>query len=193
LRPLLRKFALKVWVLKMKRLFILYFGLVSGSFAFAQEVEKRDKYDDPRLNTPVPFTLGDRDRLRDFGNELADFKAQTGIHFEAMQKQTDLRFDGMQRQMDVRFEAVDKRLDFMQNLLWAIISIMVALFSGIIAAAVAIFFQFQRINRLLAKHDGILSERHRREPDFDYSAEYVRLLRENEALRRATVGQSAGG
>ncbi|MDW8333650.1 MAG: hypothetical protein RMM53_05505, partial [Bacteroidia bacterium] len=91
-----------------------------SSGLWAQEPPKRDKYDDPRLNTPVPFTLGDRDRLH-----------TVELKLEALEKTVDLRFDAMQKQIDARFEAVDKRLELIQGLLWTLIGVMVALGSGL--------------------------------------------------------------
>ncbi|MCS7086833.1 MAG: hypothetical protein NZ534_12245 [Bacteroidia bacterium] len=132
------------------------------SWVFTQE---KDRYDDPRLNTPIPFTLGDRDRLRDLSNEM--------MH---LQKQIDLRFETQ----DKRLDAMDKRLDSMQSLLWTIIGLTAALSSGL-------YFQLIRVNRLLSKHEGILAERRRYEAETDAMQEIQKLKRELEALRSGGV------
>ncbi|MCS7085170.1 MAG: hypothetical protein NZ534_03715, partial [Bacteroidia bacterium] len=107
---------------------VLCAALSSG--LWAQEPPKRDKHDDPRLNTPVPFTLGDRDRLHTVELKLEALEKTVDLRFDAMQKQIDARFEAIQRQTDARFEAVDKRLELIQGLLWTLIGVMVALGSG---------------------------------------------------------------
>ena len=166
----------------MKRGLLIIFGLVAGTLLFAQEPEKKDKYDDPRLNTPIPFTLGDRDRLRDLGNELTHLQKTIDLRFEAMEK----RLDGMDKRldgMDKRLDGMDKRFDFLQNLLWTMVSILVALAAGI-------YFQFQRINGLLAKHDALLTERQRHDANPSLREEFERFWKEKEAAQRGAVGPS---
>ncbi|MDW8334939.1 MAG: hypothetical protein RMM53_12055 [Bacteroidia bacterium] len=139
------------------------------SWVFTQE---KDRYDDPRLNTPIPFTLGDRDRLRDLSNEMMHLQKQIDLRFETQDKRLDA--------MDKRLDAMDKRLDSMQSLLWTIIGLTAALSSGL-------YFQLIRVNRLLSKHEGILAERRRYEAETDAMQEIQKLKRELEALRSGGV------
>ncbi len=157
----------------MKRWIVIFFAVASGSVVFGQELEKKDKYDDPRLNTPVPFTLGDRDRLHTVELKLEALEKNIDQRFDAMQKQMDVRFDAMQKQMDARF-------DFLQQLLLAIIGIMIAIGTGI-------FWQIQRINKILATHEGILNERKLREKESEFIEEAKKLRQEMETLRRGTT------
>ncbi len=173
--------------------------MLAGGWAFCQNLEKKDKYDDPRLNTPVSFTLGDRDRLHTVELKMEALEKTVDVRFDAMQKQIDARFDAIQRQMDTRFEAVDRRLDamdkrfdFLQSLLWTIVSVLLALCGGIVALAVATYMQMQRINKLLARHDGILTERQRREAETNLIEDVAQLKRDVEAVRRGAAGSASG-
>jgi hypothetical protein len=53
-------------------------------------------------NTPVPFTLGDKDRL--MRNEQK---------IDALRSEMIIRFDAMQKQMDTRFESMESRINFL--------------------------------------------------------------------------------
>ncbi len=161
---------------------LLVFWVLGGSWVFPQEIQKKDQYDDARLNTPAPFTLGDRDRILIVEMKLDAMQKQMDLRFEAMDK----RLDGMDKRldaMDKRLDGMDRRFDFLQNLLWAIIGLLVALGTGV-------FAQMQRINKLLAKHEGILSERQRQEAVDALTRDVARLKRNVEALQHGTTGNA---
>ncbi len=80
----------------MKQIFIillLALLFVTGYKATAQDA-------DARANTPVPFTLADRDRI---------MKLENGV--EMMNQ----RISSLEKSIDERFDAQDKRFDAQQN------------------------------------------------------------------------------
>ncbi|MDW8334697.1 MAG: hypothetical protein RMM53_10820, partial [Bacteroidia bacterium] len=64
--------------------------------------------------------------------------------------------------------------------LWALIGVMVALGSGL-------FFQLTRISKILAKHEGIIAERQRRDAEAQLVQDVARIKQEIEILRRGGV------
>ncbi len=123
-----------VQVMKHTAIFVLLAGFFGLSGIFAQEARK-DKYDDPRLNTPVPFTLGDRDRLH-----------TVEINIEALKEliaATNRRIDDMNRRIDDmnhRVDDMNRRIDDTnkglettnERMLW-MFGILIALGGGVFA------------------------------------------------------------
>ncbi|OQX77314.1 MAG: hypothetical protein B6D64_08430 [Bacteroidetes bacterium 4484_276] len=62
-------------------------------------------------NTPVPFTLADRDRIMRTEQRLGAFEKSTDERFASMQKSMDERFTSLQKSMDERFVSVQKSMD----------------------------------------------------------------------------------
>ena len=65
-------------------------------------------------NTPVPFTLGDRDRLMRNEQNIKSLRIEMNARFEAM----DARFNAIDNRfkaIDNRFEAIDTRFDSLQK------------------------------------------------------------------------------
>lgn len=138
----------------MKRLFCLTAaGLLTFSPLFGQETpqEVKSRYDDPRLNTPVPFTLGDRDRLHTVELGLA-----------ALDKRMTQGFDAVHRRIDDtnrRIDDTNRRIDDLQRglettnerMLW-MFGILVALGGGAFAYQNRKFeIIIERLNTIEAK------------------------------------------
>lgn len=74
-------------------------------------------------NTPVSFTLGDRDRLMRNEQNIISLQKEMNIRFESI----DIRFESV----DTRFESVDRRFDAQQKQLDNIFTLMLFLLGGI--------------------------------------------------------------
>ena len=89
----------------MKNIVIAFFltlVIIFGSFtAYCQTNE----------NTPVPFTLADRDRIMRTEQRLGAFEKSTDERFSSIQKSMDERFTSMQKSMDERFTSMQKSMD----------------------------------------------------------------------------------
>jgi hypothetical protein len=72
-------------------------------------------------NTPVPFTLGDRDRL--MRNEQK---------IDALRSEMIIRFDAMQKQMDTRFESMESRINFLTTLMMFVLGGLMSLIGFVI-------------------------------------------------------------
>jgi len=72
-------------------------------------------------NTPVPFTLGDRDRLMRNEQNIKSLRIEMNARFEAMDARfnaIDNRFKAIDNRfeaIDNRFEAIDTRFDSLQK------------------------------------------------------------------------------
>jgi tetrahydromethanopterin S-methyltransferase subunit G len=108
----------------MKRALSLFIaGIVAFSGVFAQETPI-NKDDDPRLDTPVPFTLRDRDRLH-----------TVELRLEAMEKQIAQQFNAVGQQ----FNAVNQRIDDANKNLQATNDRMLWIFGILVAIGAAVF------------------------------------------------------
>ncbi|MCX7652505.1 MAG: hypothetical protein N2200_06535 [Bacteroidia bacterium] len=79
-------------------------------------------------NTPVPYTLADRDRLIRVEARIEALEKR----IDALEKRMDAidrRIDGLERQMEARFSGVERQLDALYNLF-------IGLFSGFVALVV---------------------------------------------------------
>ena len=90
---------------------------------------------DKKANTPVPFTLGDRDRLLKLEmtmdilkNDINNLKNEILIRFEAQQKE----IASLQIEMNTRFEAQQNQLDTQQNLIYILIAVVLGQFAYLI-------------------------------------------------------------
>lgn len=73
----------------MKKVFLIFYFLCSNMI-YSQSV------DDKRANTPIPFTLADRDRLIKMDIKIEEMEKRNEERFILTQKQ----FEVMQKQMD---------------------------------------------------------------------------------------------
>jgi hypothetical protein len=83
-------------------------------------------------NTPVPFTLGDRDRLMRNEQKIDALRSEMNIRFDAMQNSVDSRFNAMQKQMDTRFESMESRINFLTTLMMFVLGGLMSLIGFVI-------------------------------------------------------------
>ena len=108
-----------------KRIAILtVFVLLMSTFSGLAQV------DDNRANTPVPFTLADRDRILKveskvemLNERISLFERRVDERFSAMQKNIDERFDAQER----RFDAQDKRFNDIKSDIGNLYNLMILL------------------------------------------------------------------
>ena len=92
-------------------------------------------------NTPVSFTLGDRDRLMRNEQNIISLQKEMNARFEGIDarfesvntrfESVNIRFESMQKDMNTRFESVDRRFDAQQKQLDNIFTLMLFLLGGI--------------------------------------------------------------
>lgn len=83
------------WILAA--LFCHFFVMAQNSSALWHEEE------DKRVNTPVPFTLADRDRILKLEIEVVKLREEMLLRFEAMERNNEARYDNQQQQInDIR-------------------------------------------------------------------------------------------
>jgi len=88
----------------MNKYFVILIIILASSFSgFAQDKQAGGSSVD---NTPIPFTLGDRDRL--------------------------VRLEANQRAYEYRFDAIDKRLDSLQTLIYFALGAIFSMFGFIL-------------------------------------------------------------
>ena len=92
-----------------------------------------------RANTPVPYTLADRDRLLKVENKLellddriTSLEKRMDDRITSLEKRMDERLAAMQKTMDERFAAQDKRLDDLFTLMILLLGSMFVLFGFIL-------------------------------------------------------------
>ena len=79
-------------------------------------------------NTPVPFTLGDRDRLMRNEQKIDALRNEMNVRFESI----DARFESMQKQMDIKFESQQKQINIIITLLFFLLGAMLSLMGFVI-------------------------------------------------------------
>ena len=85
-------------------------------------------------NTPVPFTLGDRDRLMRNEQNIISLQKEMNARFESVDTRFESfnsRFESLQKEMNTRFESVNRRFDSQQKQLDNIFTLMLFLLGGI--------------------------------------------------------------
>jgi hypothetical protein len=96
---------------------VLVFVLLLGNFSGWTQV------DDIRANTPVSFTLADRDRIMLTEKRLESFEKQVNERFSSFEKRVNERFDAI----DKRFDAQDKRFDDIKSDIGNLYNLMILL------------------------------------------------------------------
>lgn len=86
----------KIILTTMKKIFFILF--ICSNILNAQTIN------DERANTPVPFTLADRDRL-----------IKLEIKVEEMEKKFDYKINEMEKKNQERYEMTQKQFDIMQK------------------------------------------------------------------------------
>jgi len=91
-------------------------------------------------NTPVPFTLGDRDRLMRNEQKIDALRNEMNIRFESMGKEinsrfesVDKRFDSLEKEMNSKFEAVDKRFESLNAQINFLIALIILVLGGLMS------------------------------------------------------------
>ena len=79
-------------------------------------------------NTPVPFTLGDRDRLMRNEQKIDALRNEINIRFESVDK----RFDSMEKEMNSKFESLNTQINFLIALIILVIGGMMSLIGFVI-------------------------------------------------------------
>jgi len=87
----------------MRHVIVILFFLISG-ISFAQD-----------NNTPVPFTLGDRDRLMRNEQKIDALRTEMNVRFESVDKQ---------------FESVDKQFDSLRDQIGFLTTLMIFVLGG---------------------------------------------------------------
>ncbi|GIV27594.1 MAG: hypothetical protein KatS3mg027_1408 [Bacteroidia bacterium] len=101
-------------------LFILFTSSILG-----QNNSLSREEEDKRANTPVPFTLGDRDRILKMEFEITELREEMLLRFENQQQQ----LQAMEKNNQERLEALEKKYDLMFSILYGLI---IAMFGYII-------------------------------------------------------------
>ncbi|GIV26266.1 MAG: hypothetical protein KatS3mg027_0080 [Bacteroidia bacterium] len=105
--------------------FELVLFLVSINLIFAQNNTLSREEEDRRANTPVPFTLADRDRILKLEVRSDELKKD----IENLRQETKKDIENLRQEMLLRFEALEKKYDMMFTILYGLI---VALFGYIV-------------------------------------------------------------
>ncbi|MCD4665843.1 MAG: hypothetical protein K8R68_11290 [Bacteroidales bacterium] len=79
-------------------------------------------------NTPVPFTLADRDRILRTEQRLEAFQISVDKRFESLHKELDAKFESI----DTKFESQQKQMDNMYILLILILGAIFSLIGFVI-------------------------------------------------------------
>lgn len=116
---------------------LLPFLIVIGYKTNAQDT-------DARANTPVPFTLADRDRI---------MRTELGIN--ALEKRIDERFDAQDKRFDAedkrfdaqdkRFDAQDKRFDAIQNQMNILFGFLFLILGGVMSLIAFVIYDRRTI------------------------------------------------
>jgi len=93
-------------------------------------------------NTPVPFTLADRDRLMRNEQKIDALRNEMIVKFDGVDKQfesvderfesVDERFDSLEKEMNYKFENQQKQLDRIYNLMLFLLGGMMSLMGFVI-------------------------------------------------------------
>jgi len=84
-------------------------------------------------NTPVPFTLGDRDRLMRNEQKIDALRNEMNIRFEGLEKEMNSRFESMGKEMNSRFEAVDNRFESLYSQINFLITLIILVLGGLMS------------------------------------------------------------
>ena len=99
----------------MNKYFVILIIILSSTFSgFAQGKQSGGNSVE---NTPIPFTIGDRDRL----NRLE-------VRMDALEKNLDARF----KAIDYRFDVMEKRMDSLQTLIYFALGAIFSMFGFIL-------------------------------------------------------------
>ena len=110
-------------------------------------------------NTPVPFTLGDRDRL--MRNEQNIKNVRTEIN--ALRTEMNVRFESIEQKMDVKFESQQKQINMIITLLFFLLGGMMSLIGFVIYDRRTAIKPVQRDQQ---KIEDALIEYSKKHPDF---------------------------
>jgi hypothetical protein len=144
----------------MKRsvaILFITFLLLPAFQSFAQSAEKR-------ANTPVPYTLADRDRILNTENKveminqkISSLEKSIAIRFDAQGKRFDAqgkRFDAQ----DKRFDAQDKRFDAIQNQINILFGFLFLILGGVMALIGFVIYDRKTILRPITKRQDNLEK-----------------------------------
>ena len=108
----------------MKQRFVILLVILfiaSGYKANAQDT-------DARANTPVPFTLADRDRIMKLENSVEMINQR----IFSLEKSIDERFDAQQKSIDERFDAQQNQMNLLFGFLFLILGGIMSLIAFVI-------------------------------------------------------------
>ena len=115
----------------MRHVIVILFFLISG-ISFAQD-----------NNTPVPFTLGDRDRFMRNEQKIDALRTEMNVRFESMQKDMNTRFESVDKQFESmdkqfasvykQFDAVNERIDDVKEQLGFLTTLMMFVLGGLMS------------------------------------------------------------
>jgi len=80
-------------------------------------------------NTPVSFTLGDRDRLMRNEQKIDALRTEMNVRFESV----DRRFESFQKDMNTRFESVNNRIDDLKEQIGFLTTLMIFVLGGLMS------------------------------------------------------------
>ena len=80
-------------------------------------------------NTPVPFTLGDRDRLMRNEQKIETVRTEMNVRFESV----DRRFDNIQKDMNTRFDSVNSRIDDVKEQMGFMTTLLIFVLGGLMS------------------------------------------------------------
>lgn len=95
-------------------------GIIAVIILFSWSKEYAQLIDEKRANTPVPFTLADRDRL-----------IKLEVKVEEMDKKNEAKFDALQKQIDILQKHLDeqqKQINRVQDEIHWVIGLIIGLF-----------------------------------------------------------------
>lgn len=95
-------------------------GIIAVIILFSWSKEYAQLIDEKRANTPVPFTLADRDRL-----------IKLEVKVEEMDKKNEAKFDALQKQIDILQKQLDeqqKQINRVQDEIHWVIGLIIGLF-----------------------------------------------------------------
>ena len=117
-------------------------------------------------NTPVPFTLGDRDRLmrneqniKNVRAEINGLRTEMNVRFESVQND----INGLEQKMDVKFESQQKQINMIITLLFFLLGGMMSLIGFVIYDRRTAIKPVQRDQQKL---EDALIEYSKKHPDF---------------------------
>ena len=123
-------------------------------------------------NTPVPFTLGDRDRLMRNEQKIDASRTEMGVRFESLRKDMNTRFESVNKQfesVDKQFESVDKQFESIKDQIGFLTTLIIFVLGGMMTLIGFVIYDrrtaIKPVQHKQDKLEDILVEYSKKHPD----------------------------